>query len=239
MTPFLLQKVCDLVNAGATVVGSRPTRSPSLTDYPRCDEEVSRLAGKLWGETSAQPAGERSVGKGLVIWGKTPEKVLQQKKVVPDFSCALSECPVSDFTTSLAARVSFDEKDSTTALNAASNVNVELVGGKRVPGIGGDALLIDQATRASFDLSKLGPLGDFTIAAWVQLPTITNDMEVLVNADGSDLMLRKGSLEEGGGFEFFIRQNGELEPRVSSGNKVSPGEWYHLATKGRGHQALC
>ena len=50
MTPVLLAKIKELVEAGATVVGPRPGRSPSLSDYPGCDRQVERLAARLWGD---------------------------------------------------------------------------------------------------------------------------------------------------------------------------------------------
>ena len=50
MTPELLAKIKDLVEAGATVVGPRPVRSPSLSGYPECDRQVERLAAELWGD---------------------------------------------------------------------------------------------------------------------------------------------------------------------------------------------
>jgi hypothetical protein len=56
----LLRKVRDLVEAGATVIGPRPVKSPSLSDYPECDADVQRLAAKLWDSTG--PA-----GKGRII----------------------------------------------------------------------------------------------------------------------------------------------------------------------------
>jgi hypothetical protein len=68
MTPRLLTKIKQLVEAGATVVGPRPLRSPSLADYPHCDGEVKRLADELWGE--GQPAAafeDRSLGKGHLV----------------------------------------------------------------------------------------------------------------------------------------------------------------------------
>jgi hypothetical protein len=70
MTPRLLRKIQDLVEAGATVMGLRPAKSPSLSDYPDCDAEVNRLAAALWGEgeTPAELS-ERLCGKGRVIWG--------------------------------------------------------------------------------------------------------------------------------------------------------------------------
>ncbi|NLH15950.1 MAG: glycosyl hydrolase, partial [Phycisphaerae bacterium] len=40
MTPRLLSKIKELVEAGATIVGPRPTRSPSLSGYPECDAEI-------------------------------------------------------------------------------------------------------------------------------------------------------------------------------------------------------
>ena len=43
MTPALLRKVKELVAAGATVIGPRPQRSPSLSGYPNCDAEVKRI----------------------------------------------------------------------------------------------------------------------------------------------------------------------------------------------------
>jgi hypothetical protein len=54
MTPELLAKIRDLVKAGAAVIGSRPQKSPSLVNYPRCDAEVKRLADEIWG--GAPPA---------------------------------------------------------------------------------------------------------------------------------------------------------------------------------------
>src|SRR5439155_629687 len=70
MTPALLRKIKTLVEAGATVLGPPPVKSPSLTDYPACDAEVKRLADELWGalDRSAKVA-EHACGKGRVIWG--------------------------------------------------------------------------------------------------------------------------------------------------------------------------
>ena len=48
MTPALLRKVKELVQAGATVIGPPPLKSPSLSNYPQCDAEVKALAATLW-----------------------------------------------------------------------------------------------------------------------------------------------------------------------------------------------
>ncbi|MBI4998064.1 MAG: polymer-forming cytoskeletal protein, partial [Rhodocyclales bacterium] len=37
------------IHDGATVVGAPPVRSPSLSGYPQCDQEVKKLAAELWG----------------------------------------------------------------------------------------------------------------------------------------------------------------------------------------------
>ncbi len=69
MTPQLLRKIRDLVEAGATVLGAPPIKSPSLQDYPKCDEDVKTLAGELWGDSQAAlESPGRSFGKGRVIW---------------------------------------------------------------------------------------------------------------------------------------------------------------------------
>ncbi len=70
MTPRLLTRIKKLVAAGATVVGAPPLDSPSLSDYPRCDNEVKELARQLWGtnDPPEKPVA-RLFGKGKIIWG--------------------------------------------------------------------------------------------------------------------------------------------------------------------------
>ena len=66
MTPRLLQKVIELVENGATVLGAPPQQSPSLSNYPECDRQVRDLAAKLWPQGELQH--ERRVGQGRVIY---------------------------------------------------------------------------------------------------------------------------------------------------------------------------
>src|SRR5439155_14854454 len=49
MTPRLLRRIKEFVEAGAIVEGRRPTKSPSLVDYPHCDAELDELGRALWG----------------------------------------------------------------------------------------------------------------------------------------------------------------------------------------------
>lgn len=78
MTPRLLEKVRGLLEAGATVVGPRPSKSPSLAGYPGCDEEVRKSAEALWGAGEA-PAmlTERRVGRGLLFWSAAFQPALR------------------------------------------------------------------------------------------------------------------------------------------------------------------
>jgi len=98
MTPELLTKITELVNAGATVIGAPPVKSPSLSGYPKCDGEVRKLSGHLWG-TLESPATvtARKFGKGAVYWDTTkPDgiypgydvaaSVLKQMDVSEDFT---------------------------------------------------------------------------------------------------------------------------------------------------------
>jgi len=88
MTPALLGKVVSLVKDGATVIGPRPERSPSLAGYPACDDEVKRLADELWADCDGKAVREHRLGKGRVVWGDTAEKVLADSGVGPDFDGA-------------------------------------------------------------------------------------------------------------------------------------------------------
>jgi hypothetical protein len=68
MTPRLLRKVHELVQAGATVIGPRPVKSPGLSDYPECDAEVQKLAADLWGNCDGKRVKEHRFGKGRLVW---------------------------------------------------------------------------------------------------------------------------------------------------------------------------
>lgn len=48
MTSETLLKIEELANSGAIILGAKPQKSPSLQNYPECDEKVAQLANKLW-----------------------------------------------------------------------------------------------------------------------------------------------------------------------------------------------
>ena len=70
MTPELLEKVSSMVEKGAKIIGNPPVKSPSLVDYPNCDNKVKTLAEKLWGSLqSPENISDRKFGEGTIYWG--------------------------------------------------------------------------------------------------------------------------------------------------------------------------
>lgn len=86
MTPQLLKRIAALVEQGMIVVGPPPSRSPSLSNYPACDEELQQIVEHLWGNCDGVRVQEHRVGEGRVIWGKSPEEVLAAMGIPVDFS---------------------------------------------------------------------------------------------------------------------------------------------------------
>jgi hypothetical protein len=89
MTPALVGKIKQLVEAGATVMGPRPTASPSLANFPKCDGEVNQLAADLWGDCEGKTVTTHFLGKGQVIWGQPLKKVLEQLQTSADFTSSV------------------------------------------------------------------------------------------------------------------------------------------------------
>lgn len=66
--PETLEKLAELVKQGGTILGSGFTKSPSLQNYPACDEKIIQLSSELWGEEK-EGLLNRQVGKGYVMDG--------------------------------------------------------------------------------------------------------------------------------------------------------------------------
>lgn len=86
MTPALVGKLKDLVAAGASILGPAPTASPSLANYPGCDQTVAQLATEVWGNCDGKTVTEHAFGKGRVFWGQPLETVLASVPVPADFT---------------------------------------------------------------------------------------------------------------------------------------------------------
>ena len=89
MRPELLCKIAQLVKDGATIVSAQiPTRSPSMENYPKADEEVKQIAGKMWGDAGTESATQSKkirYGKGAIFHSATLEEVFAALNVQPDF----------------------------------------------------------------------------------------------------------------------------------------------------------
>lgn len=70
MPLVVLEKLEALVGAGATVIGPKPTRTNTLADYPRCDQQVKDLADKIWGDCDGKTVLERRYGRGRIVWSR-------------------------------------------------------------------------------------------------------------------------------------------------------------------------
>ena len=89
MTPALARIVRELVRQGAAVLGSRPRKSPGLTGYPACDDEVAGIGAEVWG----QETGDSVFGAGRVITGRTVEEALEQLALAPQPRLLLASSP--------------------------------------------------------------------------------------------------------------------------------------------------
>ena len=84
MTPRLLAQ------DQGTGRGRRDGRRPAAREVAEpgrlsaCDEEVKKLAEELWGDCDGKSVKAHSLGRGRVVWGKTPEQVLVEAKVPVD-----------------------------------------------------------------------------------------------------------------------------------------------------------
>lgn len=91
MSPELLLKVEELTRSGATVVGAAPNRAPGLGDWPKADQRVREIAGRMWDDSDAV----RKVGKGMLIsdpGGGEPRKsaALVEPQLYADYSVVRS-----------------------------------------------------------------------------------------------------------------------------------------------------
>ena len=93
LTPEVALRLRDLVDAGATIVGPPPRRSPSLVGYPEADRTVARVAQELWGDLDGTLRTERRFGAGRVVWGRPLDLVLPEVSRAADVSVAADSGP--------------------------------------------------------------------------------------------------------------------------------------------------
>jgi len=79
MRPELAERIATLVNEGASILGHPVNRSPSMQDYPRCDERVQDAAKQLWGsdDPDTRETIRRKAGNGNVFCNIPINEALQ------------------------------------------------------------------------------------------------------------------------------------------------------------------
>lgn len=92
MSMGLARKLRELVLEGATVVGPKPTQTPSLQESLNgAQAEIDAITLELWGENWDKASGSCSVGKGKVVWGKPLEDVLAGNSVPPAMTSSAAD----------------------------------------------------------------------------------------------------------------------------------------------------
>lgn len=81
-----LQKVADLIEAGATVVGPPPTGLAGLPTEPNEERQFNALVGRLWGNDGRSSTTiKRPIGLGYLFSGQSARQTLQDAGVPADF----------------------------------------------------------------------------------------------------------------------------------------------------------
>lgn len=87
----VLQKLEELVSAGAIIIGPKPSDVPGLMDHESQRAELQALADKMWGPSNGTSVKQNSYGKGMVVWGYSSREWLNMESVIPDFYCQIGE----------------------------------------------------------------------------------------------------------------------------------------------------
>ncbi len=85
LTVPVARKIRDLVAAGAIVIAPRPTKSPSLTNFPDSDQDIRLIGNEVWGAIDGKSVREHNLGKGKVYSSVSVESALDAAKTAPDF----------------------------------------------------------------------------------------------------------------------------------------------------------
>ncbi|GAL67237.1 glycosyl hydrolase [Jejuia pallidilutea] len=84
MRPELLAKLEQLVAQGGTILGQKPEKSPSLTNYPKSDDTVKDLANKMWNANYVDGKMKATYGKGKIWDGYQLSEVFTELNLAKD-----------------------------------------------------------------------------------------------------------------------------------------------------------
>jgi len=91
-----LQAIDRLVQAGATVVGEKPTHLTGLPTPTATDADVQKIADRLWSGCGSDGKGVSKVGAGKIVCGESARQALKDAEIEPDLTSA-GPAPDSDF----------------------------------------------------------------------------------------------------------------------------------------------
>jgi hypothetical protein len=80
----VLEKLEELVQDGATVLGHQPEKQISLVGGKEARNSFRALSDLIWGDASTE-SGEKNYGQGKVVWGKTAREYLRSQNLPVDF----------------------------------------------------------------------------------------------------------------------------------------------------------
>jgi hypothetical protein len=93
----VLNKIGDLIKAGATVIGPKPLQDSGLKNYPCCDGVIKTKADEIWGKIDGKSIKMNRFGEGFVVFGDDIRQVLLQNAILPDFEYTSDEDGWIDF----------------------------------------------------------------------------------------------------------------------------------------------
>ena len=82
----ILVKLEALVKSGATIIGRKPHSVPGLHSFKERNNELSRLADKMWESIDGQNVKINIYGKGRVVYGMEARELLESDRIGMDFS---------------------------------------------------------------------------------------------------------------------------------------------------------
>jgi hypothetical protein len=81
-----LQSIQRLADSGAIIVGAKPTHLTGLPHPGATDEDVVKLADRLWAGCGDAVSATPATGRGRIVCAATARQTLESLGVVPDFS---------------------------------------------------------------------------------------------------------------------------------------------------------
>ncbi len=84
MTLPVLEKIRDLIKAGATIIGQKPLCTPGLTGYPTSEKKMKDIVTEIWGDLDGISRTRRVCGKGRIFWGTPPKEAIKLAGIQPD-----------------------------------------------------------------------------------------------------------------------------------------------------------